>query len=140
MAGRTFVDTNVLVYLFDSGEAERQGRARRALEWMEMGDLVVSTQVLQEFYATVTRKRLLTLEGAARAVASLAKNPCVVVTPPLILAAASRGVRTQMGFWDALIVEAALSGGCERLLTEDKGLQPGSTVDGLRVENPFRGA
>jgi predicted nucleic acid-binding protein len=50
-----------------------------------------------------------------------------------------RGIARQRtagySFWDALIIEAALAGGAERLLTED--LQDGQVIDGLRIENPF---
>jgi predicted nucleic acid-binding protein len=38
-------------------------------------------------------------------------------------------------FWDALIVEAALRGGADRLLSED--MQDGRVVEGMRIENPF---
>jgi len=38
-------------------------------------------------------------------------------------------------FWDALILEAALRGGADSLLTEE--LQHGRVIDGIRVENPF---
>jgi predicted nucleic acid-binding protein len=38
-------------------------------------------------------------------------------------------------FWDALILEAALMDGADRLLTED--LQHGQKIEDLTVENPF---
>ncbi len=53
----------------------------------------------------------------------------------LVLDAIRRGQEASLSFWDALIVEAALSAGADRLLTED--FQHGQTIDGLRVENPF---
>ena len=57
MASRTFFDTNVLVYLFDADSPGKQARAREALgERLADGAVVVSTQVLQEFFVTVTRK------------------------------------------------------------------------------------
>ena len=54
----------------------------------------------------------------------------------MILAAVARSTADGVAFWDGLIVEAALSAGCTRMLTED--LQHGRVFDGLRVENPFR--
>ena len=57
MSATVFVDTNVLVYVRDVAEKEKQ---RRAAEWMaalwetRLGRL--STQVLQEYYVTVTAK------------------------------------------------------------------------------------
>jgi predicted nucleic acid-binding protein len=43
--------------------------------------------------------------------------------------------RYQYSFYDALIIAAALSAGCTRLLSED--LQHGQRIEGLRIENPF---
>ena len=137
MAGRVFVDTNVLLYLYDGADPDKQERAKRSLAWMESGNLVLSTQVLQEFYWNATRKLRPPLQpaDAATVVASLARNPVVVVDPPIILAAVARSGDDRIAFWDALIVESALSAGCERLLTED--LQHGRAFGPLRVENPF---
>lgn len=50
-----FIDTNVLVYLFDNDSPEKQARARQLLE-DEAANIVLSTQVLGEFYVTVTRE------------------------------------------------------------------------------------
>jgi len=59
----------------------------------------------------------------------------VPVTVPLIFDAIELGRRFQISFWDALIAQAALVAGCNRLLTED--LQHGLRIGGLTVENPF---
>ena len=137
MAGRVFVDTNVLLYLYDGADPDRREKAKQALAWMESGNLVLSTQVLQEFYWNATRKLRPPLQpaDAAKVVASLARNPVVVVDPPMILAAVARSAADRLSYWDAVIVESALSADCERLLTED--LQHGRQFGALRVENPF---
>ena len=44
--------------------------------------------------------------------------------------------RFGLSCWDALIVAAARTAGCEYLLTED--LQHGAELEGLRVVDPFR--
>jgi predicted nucleic acid-binding protein len=54
MSGRTFLDTNILVYAVDADEPEKRGLALRLLERLDPGRLVVSTQVLAEFYVVVT--------------------------------------------------------------------------------------
>jgi predicted nucleic acid-binding protein len=43
--------------------------------------------------------------------------------------------RYQFSFFDALIVAAALVGGCTRLLSED--LQHAQRIEGLTIVNPF---
>ena len=140
MSGRRFVDTNVLVYLFDADAPAKQERAREILgsETVE-GPLVLSTQVLQEFFVSVTRRLAVPLspEDALTALRRLDEFPVVTLDSPMVHTAAELSIRHQTSFWDALILEAARTGGCEILLTED--LQDGWEVAGLRVENPFAG-
>ena len=133
-----FFDTNILVYLFDGGAAAKQKAARALFKrHTEAGDILLSTQVLQEFYVSVTRKldKPLPTREAGEAVASLAELPCAQVDPKLVLAAVRRCQSMKLSFWDALILEAALSGGATTLYTED--LQHGFIADGLRIENPL---
>ena len=57
MNGNIFVDTNILVYAYDRSEPEKQGRAVEVLDRLATrGAGVISTQVLAEFFVTVTRK------------------------------------------------------------------------------------
>jgi predicted nucleic acid-binding protein len=135
---RVFVDTNVLVYLRDASDPDRQ---RRAAEWLahlwESGSGRVSMQVLQEYYVTMTRKLRpgLPEEEAREDVAAL--GSWVPLAPDLDLLAAGWEEQDRYGFsfWDALIVAAARRLGCTVLLTED--LQDGQDLGGLVVRNPF---
>lgn len=139
MRGRTFLDTNVLVYAFDSAEPRKKERALAVLEQApDPNALVISTQVLQEFFVAVTRRLETPLdhETAARAVEDLTALPVVVTGPETVLAAVRRCGTASLSFWDALIVEAALGAGCATLLTED--LQDGRSFGPLAVVNPFR--
>jgi predicted nucleic acid-binding protein len=139
VGGRTFVDTNLLLHLYDVREPAKSRVARRAYAAMEPGECVVSTQVLQEFYWNATRKLVPPLppEVAARALLDLSAHETIQVDVPLIVAAATRGTSDRVAFWDALVVESALAGRCTRLLSED--LQDGRRFGTLVVENPFRG-
>jgi predicted nucleic acid-binding protein len=129
-----FIDTNVLVYLFDNSAPAKQAVAR---ELLGAGRFVLSTQVLSEFYVTVTRKLARPLDSAkaSRAVADLCALPIRDVTAKLVQSAIKRCTVTQLSYWDALIVETALEAGATSLLTED--LQHGQIIDTLRVYNPF---
>lgn len=135
----SFVDTNVLIYFHDDEEPEKQVRAEEVIKReAQDGTMVISTQVLQEFYSATTRKwrEPLRVEAAERSVRRFIEISTVVqVDIAVILAAISRTRTMSISFWDALIVEAALKGGAEKLLTED--LQNGQIVDGLQIENPF---
>jgi predicted nucleic acid-binding protein len=135
---RVFFDTNILVYLFDADAAHKKEQARERFEAEAFaGQVLLSTQVLQEFYVAVTRKLSVPLEAetAAAVVRNLSALPIMGIDADRILAAIGRSRRLQLSFWDALIIETALAGGADRLLTED--LQHGQIIDGLQIENPF---
>lgn len=138
MSDRTFFDTNVLVYLFDLSQPTKRRTARERFEREGLtGNVVVSTQVLQEFYVILTRKLDPALDPikALDAVQDLCALPVVHIDPDMVLAAIRRSQTAQLSFWDSLIVEASVQGQCRVLLTED--LQHGQVFDGVRVENPF---
>jgi predicted nucleic acid-binding protein len=85
-----FFDTNLLVYLFDSASPEKQGRAREVFsERAQRDEVLLSTQVLQEFYVTVTRKLAapLSADEAERLVRDFAVFPVVSTDAPLVVAA-----------------------------------------------------
>ena len=138
MTGRTFLDSNVLVYSVDESQAEK-AKHDRAIEVLsaQPDSLVVSTQVLQEFYVVTTRKLKppLSTERAARAVRGIAQLDVVGVDVPLVLAAVDTSRTAQLSLWDALIIEAASRAGCDRVLSED--LNPGQVIHGVTIHNPF---
>ena len=138
MGSRTFFDTNVLVYLFDADSPDKQSRARDAMQQaLERGAVVISTQVLQEFFVTVTRKlaRPLPAADAEAALRKLMELSVVQVDPDLIMAAAVSSRRDRISFWDALILAAATAAGCDQVLSED--LQHGRSFGRLRIANPL---
>lgn len=134
---RTFLDTNVLVYAFDNADTRKRDTARSILAGAEPGELVLSTQVLAEFYVVTTRKlpEPLPEQAAARAVEQLAFLPVVPADATLVLAAVRRSLSDQLSLWDAMVIEAAIAGGCRRLLTED--LSHGAGYGPVEVTNPF---
>lgn len=138
MTGRTFLDSSILVYSVDESPAEKAKHARAAeLLCGQAEDLVVSTQVLHEFYVVTTRKlkNPLSEERAAKAVRGIAKLDVVGVDVPLVLAAVDTSRTAKISLWDAMIVEAASRARCGRVLSED--LNPGQVIHGVRIENPF---
>jgi len=65
MSERSFLDTNILLYTDDAGAPTKQARALQLLEthWSS-GNLVLSTQVLQEYFVGATRKLNVPVETA----------------------------------------------------------------------------
>ena len=134
-----FVDTNVLVYARDDSEPDKQPRAAAWVEHLWRSRTArLNIQVLQEYYATTTRKLEpgLSPEQARADVRDLLAWRPVPVDAEAIEAGWSVEDRFGLSCWDALIVATAKIAGCEYLLTED--LQHGAELDGLRVVNPFR--
>ena len=133
-----FFDTNVLVYCMDAGDPVRQARAiERFARACEQDTVVLSTQVLQEFYQITTRKLRPPLP-AAEALQQLERLSAFYVmgsTAQSVLAAAQLAERYQLQWWDALILESALRANADLLLTEDG--QHGQRFGKLVVENPF---
>lgn len=138
MSGPVLVDTNVLVYVRDRTEEDKQ---RRAAEWMallwELRLGRVSVQVLQEYYLTVTEKldEPRTKEEAREDVIALTAWKPIVIDLDVLERAWTVQDRLGFSWWDALIVAAALVGRCRYLLTED--LQDEQEVEGLTILNPF---
>ncbi len=140
MNDKAFFDTNILVYAFDSSEAEKSAISKQLIhDFGGDGNLVLSTQVLQELYVTLTKvgRALLTQEEAGEIVNDFAEFPLVQVDKNIISRAMKRHRSKVFSYWDALIVEAALQSGCSQLLSED--MRDGLVIGSLTICNPFTG-
>ena len=139
MSGRTFVDTNVLIYAHDIDARAKHEIARSVLSelWSERTG-VLSMQVLQEFYVNVTRKIPSPLsKDSARLVVSSYAIWCIETTPAEISAAFRIEDESQIGFRDALIISSAVKSGAIRILSED--FSAGQRIAGVLIANPFAG-
>jgi predicted nucleic acid-binding protein len=131
-----FFDTNVLVYAVDRSVPARRSVAIELLgRHVREHRLVVSTQVLQEFYAVATRRGLLAPADALEMVSGLAREPVVPSSGEFVVRALALAQRHRLSSWDALIVQAALDARCRVLLSED--LSAGTRFGELEVVNPF---
>ena len=137
MRGKTFVDTNVFIYAHNVDSAVKHRIAERIMQdlWHD-GTGSLSTQVLQEFYINVTRKIAKPLPKAtARAIVNSYAIWCAETTPEDITVAFQIEDEARIGFWDALIVAAAVKAGADRILSED--LNAGQSISAVLIENPF---
>ena len=133
---KVFIDTNILVYSLDKFDTERQEKCRKLLR-AYTGDLhgVISTQVMREFYVAATKilgADALTVKDILH---SFERFETIIITPEIIKDAIDCSIINKLSFWDALIVAAAESAGCENLWTED--LNDGQVIRGVRVVNPL---
>jgi predicted nucleic acid-binding protein len=133
---KVFFDTNVLAYQVDKRYPAKQKIARDLVrEYARRGEAVISTQVLQEFYVVATTKLKVDPVLAKAIMTQFTNMEVVTVTTELIEEAADINVQSSTSFWDSLILAAAASANCGKLLTED--LNDGSTVRGVSISNPF---
>ena len=133
------IDTNLLVYLYDQKQADRQAQSHRVLEQLELtrsGRL--SVQALAEFFSVATRKLS---PGLTPAEALNQINLFIRVWPvfdltPMIVMEAARGVRDhKLSYYDAQIWATARLNQVPIVFSEN--FRDGSLLEGVRFVNPF---
>lgn len=135
---RLFVDTNILVYAYDISAGEKHAAAKGVLnELWDGGNGLVSTQVLQEFFVTVTRKisKPMDASAAKEIVKDLLKWKVVTVSGGLILDAIEVQQKYKYSFWDSLIIASGIHSGASAILSED--LSDRQKIKGIVIRNPF---
>ena len=134
----SFIDTSVLVYAYDADAGDKHLKAQRLLrECWEKESGVISMQVLQEFYVTVTRRLPKTLPkaNAREVVQTYHAWPVYTSTIEDIITASELEDHHKLSFWDALIVTSAQMSGAKSLISED--MQDGRQFGIVKVVNPF---
>ena len=133
---RRFIDTNLLIYSDDSAYPDKQETATSLLATLRSsGTGVLSIQVLQEYFSIATRKLGVDVPVAQRRMTLFAGFDVVIPSVELLNAAVDLHRLRSLSWWDALVVQSAISAGCSVLLSED--MQHGEVISGVRIENPF---
>ena len=135
---KKFLDTNIIVYAYDSSAERKHEIAREIMIGLwESGLGILSTQVLQEFYVTVTQKipKPMDRNSARQIIRDLLHWNVVVNDGGTLLAAIEFQKANSYSFWDAMIVQSALEGGADYLLSED--LESGRVINSMVITNPF---
>ncbi len=133
-----FVDTNVWLYAFISGQDTRKSHVANELLKRAPESLVVSTQVVNEVCVNMLRKANADEGVIRRLLLSFYRHYNVVrLDEPTLLSASELRQRHSFSFWDSLIVAAALRSGADLLYSED--MQHQLVVDDtLTIVNPFQ--
>jgi predicted nucleic acid-binding protein len=134
---RAFFDSNILIYADDRGEPEKQRIARELIErYFSVGYGIVSVQVLQEYFNTLTRKLKADPSLTRLKVERLSKFVASVTMPEDVLLAIDVFRLHGLSFWDSMIVRSAKQAECKILFSED--MQDDRIIDGLQIVNPFK--
>jgi len=131
MNAKTFVDSNVLLYLL-SDDAVKASR----VETLLAKGPIVSVQVLNEFAAVSRRKMKLSWAEIRRALAPI-KLACFIVpiTAETHDQALDIAERSKINIYDALIIAAASMADCNTVLSED--LNAGQRFGKVMIQDPF---
>ena len=138
MSANCFVDTNILVYARDSSEPEKQVLAEQWLTQLWQHELGrISTQVMNEYYVTVTQKLKpgLSIEQARSDLRALAVWQPLDISLTLIESAWDIQDQYAYSWWDTLIISSAIFLDCRYLLSED--MQHEQSIGKLSIINPF---
>ena len=139
MNDKYFVDTNILIYSFDSCQTEKQDKARSLIaRAMEQGTGIISYQVIQEFLNVATQKfvRPLTYSDAQRYLNIVLEPLCEVFSSMELFHQALEIMdKWRYSFFDSLIIASALQADCGILYTED--MQHNQKIRSLTIKNPF---
>ena len=135
---RVFLDTNIIIYAYDSSAGEKHKTANGILaEAWDSGNGVLSTQVLQEFFVSATKRiqKPLPVNIAKEIVNDLMSWNIVVNDGESVLKAIDLHQRYHHSFWDSMIIQAAIKSNAVFLLSED--LSDGQIIKGVTIRNPF---
>jgi predicted nucleic acid-binding protein len=135
---KVFIDTNVLVYAYDASAGEKHKMALEIMEnlW-DLGNGIISSQVLQEFFVSITKKisNPLNVITAKEIIKDLLKWKTVIIDGEIILEAIDIHSQHKYSFWDSVIIAAAIEGGAGTILSED--LSDKQVIKGIIIKNPF---
>ncbi|MGR3318320.1 MAG: PIN domain-containing protein [Candidatus Anammoxibacter sp.] len=141
MKDKVFLDTNILIYAIDSSDKEgaKRNTAKSLIKKIIEGENgAISIQVAQEFFQISTKKikAPISVDDAIEYLKYISIMEVVSPGFEVVVLAARLQQKHRFSFWDAMIIQSALSIGCKKVFTED--LQDGFVIDGLEIINPFK--
>ncbi|HEX3043926.1 MAG TPA: PIN domain-containing protein [Bacillota bacterium] len=140
MKDRVLVDTNILVYAYDTSNPEKQAKAFQIIDKLAMERKgVLSSQILGEFFVTVTQKIKPPLDPAvvSQSVQNYLRSWLVLdMTPQIVLEAIRGRINHQISYWDAQVWATAKLYQIPKVYSED--FQDGQMLEGVLFINPFK--
>lgn len=132
-----FVDTDVLLYAFDSQNPVKRAQAEHWLDYLwPTREGRMSWQVLNELYANAVRRPGVPASAARKVVSEFTVWQPAGIDLGLIERAWHWMDRAQLSYWDSLIIGSAERLGCNISLSED--FQVNRRYGGVRTVNPFQ--
>jgi len=134
MKDKTFVDTNVFIYVYSKTEPEKKNIA---LEILKNQNIIINTQVINEFIWVMNRKFSVQMEKLKDlGIKLLQRFKIALIDQRTIKQALDVAIGYKYSYWDSLIIASALQNGCSSLYSED--MQNGQVIENkLKIINPF---
>ena len=133
-----FLDTNILIYTFDSASLEKQAVSRNLVKKALSGEGCISWQVIQEFANAALRKfsKPMSCEQLKVYIDRVLLPLCTIWPDEQIYREALiTKVETGYSWYDSLIAASAFRSGVAILYSED--LQDGRVLRGMKIRSPF---
>lgn len=133
MNDRIFVDTNIFVYSVANDLTKRKIAEKLLID----NDIIISTQVINEFVAVTLRKKILHPEKIVEYSKQFMQIfQIILITEKTIISGFEVMMKYKLSYWDSLIIASALESSCSFLYSED--LQNGQLIESkLTILNPF---
>jgi predicted nucleic acid-binding protein len=133
------LDTNVLVYMYDPRDREKQDRALLLVDRLiQRQRAALSVQCLSEFFSVATQRLPEPLSRAEAAIrVERLSRACRVLdlTPAVVIEGCRGSAQHDLSIWDALIWAVAKLNQVPWVLTEDA--EHDRFLEGVRFLNPF---
>ena len=136
MSGKLhFIDTNILIYAYSEDDAQKREIARNLLC---TGQMIISTQVLQEFANIAKKKLRVDWQAIQTTIKELSsKIPLWINSNETIEKACEIAEKYGYSFYEALIISAAIESQSQLLFSED--MHGGQMIENqLEIVNPFK--
>jgi predicted nucleic acid-binding protein len=136
MYEKSFLDSNIVIYLYSNDESTKKAIAEKFLEHSEK--IIISTQVLNEFIHVFRHKRKIDIDAIKKAVKELTELFTIAqITPTTIENALNIMSKYKYSYFDSLIIASAIENQCVTLYTED--MHHNQLIENtLNIVNPFK--
>jgi predicted nucleic acid-binding protein len=137
MIEKVFFDTNLFIYAYTTNEPEKSEIIRAFFqECSAKTSVVISTQVLTEFYAVMAKHRYPHEKIADYLDELISTSAVKAISLQTVEKAVFLKGKYAYSWWDSLILSSAWENGCKRVCSED--MRHGHIIeDSLLIENPF---
>ncbi len=136
----SFVDTNILIYAFDTNEPEKRPIARLLIQqaWQGQQTFHISNQILAEFSRALTQKKIPPYppEKTSQLLQDFQEGWIIhTYSIKTIYSTLKLLEQYSLSFWDALIAATMIENQVYQIYTEDEAF---NKIPGIKAVNPFR--